>query len=179
MAEQTGKMENLVGQQLAGVFNTKKVFITGHTGFKGSWLMACLHLFGARIKGYALAPEYEKGLFGLFHPLGLAESIIADIRSSDRLRAELLEFQPDFIFHLAAQPLVRRSYEMPSYTFEVNVVGTANLLEAARLLNGKCTLVVITTDKVYENKEQDVLYSEDDVLGDMIHIVPARPVRSW
>ncbi len=145
-------------------YKDKKVFITGNTGFKGSWLMACLHQAGATVKGYALAPEYE-GLFTLLAPLQVAECILADIRDQERLQKEIDSFQPDFIFHLAAQPLVRRSYEIPAETFEVNVVGTANLLEAVNHLPSKCTVVVITTDKVYENKEQNILYTEDDSLG--------------
>lgn len=150
---------------LFSYYKDKRVFITGHTGFKGAWLMACLHLAGAKIKGYALSPEYEKGLFNLLNPLHIAESIIADIRDKERLQKEIESFQPDFIFHLAAQPLVRRSYEIPAETFEVNVAGTANLLEAVHHLQSKCTVVVVTTDKVYENKEQDILYNEDDSLG--------------
>ena len=151
-------------QQYLSYYKGKKVFITGHTGFKGAWLMACLNQAGATIKGYALAPEYD-GLFNLLEPLQIAESVIADIRDKQRLQKEIETFQPDFIFHLAAQPLVRRSYEIPAETFEINVAGTANLLEAVTKLNSKCTVVVITTDKVYENKEQDLLYNEDDILG--------------
>jgi CDP-glucose 4,6-dehydratase len=159
-------MEDLVMQdQLFSYYKDKKVFITGHTGFKGAWLMACLHLAGAKIKGYALAPEYENGLFNLLTPLQIAESVIADIRDKERLQKEIDSFQPDFIFHLAAQPLVRRSYEIPAETFEINVAGTANLLQTVLHLKSKCTVVVVTTDKVYENKEQDILYKEDDVLG--------------
>ncbi len=150
-------------QQLS-YYNNKKVFITGHTGFKGSWLMACLSQAGAKVKGYALVPEYD-GLFNLLAPLQIAESIIADIRDKRRLQQEIDSFKPDFLFHLAAQPLVRRSYEIPAETFEINVTGTANLLEAAYHLPSKCTIIVVTTDKVYENKEQDILYKEDDSLG--------------
>jgi CDP-glucose 4,6-dehydratase len=159
-------MENLVMQpQFLSYYKGKKVFITGHTGFKGAWLMACLHIAGAKIKGYALTPEYENGLFSLLAPLRIGESVIADIRDKEHLQKEIISFQPDFIFHLAAQPLVRRSYEIPAETFEVNVIGTANLLEAVNKLAAKCTVVVITTDKVYENKEQDILYNENDPLG--------------
>ena len=151
-------------QQHLSYYKGKKVFITGHTGFKGSWLMACLHYAGATVKGYALAPGYD-GLFKLLTPLQIAESIIADIRDRARLQKEIDSFQPDFIFHLAAQPLVRRSYEIPAETFEVNVTGTANLLEVVSKLPAKCTVVVITTDKVYENKEQHILYKEENALG--------------
>lgn len=127
--------------------------------------MAWLHQLGATVKGYALAPEYAECLFNDLQPLKLAESIIADIRNKEKLQQEIVSFQPDFIFHLAAQPLVRRSYSIPAETFEVNAVGTANLLEAVNKLEKKCTVIIITTDKVYENKEQDILYNESDVLG--------------
>jgi CDP-glucose 4,6-dehydratase len=166
MAKQTGEMENLVNlQQLSAHYKNKKVFLTGHTGFKGAWMLALLHLLGAKVKGYALRPEYENGLFELLEPLGIAESVIGDIREYDRLREELIGFRPDYVFHMAAQPLVRRSYRIPAETFHINVTGTANLLEAVNLLDHDCTTVVITTDKVYENKETRILYHEDDPLG--------------
>lgn len=159
-------METLVKfQQLQSVYKDKNVFVTGHTGFKGSWLIALLHLLGANIKGYALEPEYENCLYNSLKPLNIAESVIADIRDKEKLIKEIISFQPDFIFHLAAQPLVRRSYEIPAETFDVNVVGTANLLEAVKQFKKKCTAIIITTDKVYENKEADILYNEDDRLG--------------
>lgn len=159
-------MENLVaGENISSFYFKKKIFITGHTGFKGSWLMATLHSFGAIVKGYALAPEQPGGLFDFLEPLSPENNIINDIRLKEKLETELLNFQPDLLFHLAAQPLVRRSYKMPADTFDINVTGTANLLEAVTKLNNKCSVIVITTDKVYQNKEQNVLYKEDDVLG--------------
>jgi CDP-glucose 4,6-dehydratase len=159
-------MEKLVTlEQLREYYNGRNVFVTGHTGFKGAWLVACLHLAGARIKGYALPPEYPHGLFRALGDLPGMTSCLADIRDQERLTQELLAFQPDHVFHLAAQPLVRRSYEIPAETFAVNVTGTANLLESVRRLEKKCAVVVITTDKVYENKECDILYKEGDVLG--------------
>jgi len=160
-------MENLVSQtvDITSIYSNKKVFITGHTGFKGAWLMALLHKLGATIKGYALAPEYDNGLYSRLLPLNIAENVIADIRDRQRLKEEIINFQPDFIFHLAAQPLVRRSYEVPAETFDVNVTGTANVLEALAGLQKNCVAVVITTDKVYENIEQHVLYTETDILG--------------
>jgi CDP-glucose 4,6-dehydratase len=159
-------MEDMVnGKALAAVYKNKKVFITGHTGFKGAWLMATLESMGAITHGYALEPEYANGLFEVIQPLRNSSSIIADIREKETLKRELLNFQPHFIFHLAAQPLVRRSYEIPAETFEVNVIGTANLLEAVNTLPGKCSVVVITTDKVYENKENGILFKEEDILG--------------
>jgi CDP-glucose 4,6-dehydratase len=159
-------MENwLTLEYLSTYYKGKKVFITGHTGFKGAWLTAVLHLLGARIKGYALEPEYENGLFRRMQAEKITETIIADIRDRQRLQKEIDSFRPDYIFHLAAQPLVRRSYEIPAETFDINVTGTANLLEAVRPLPDPCSIVVITTDKVYENKEKDLLYRESDVLG--------------
>jgi CDP-glucose 4,6-dehydratase len=158
-------MEKLVMHNLAPYYSGKKVFITGHTGFKGSWLTACLHQMGATLKGYALQPEYENGLFNLLMPRQIIESTIADVRNKQFLQDEISSFEPDYVFHLAAQPLVKRSYKIPAETFEINVVGTANLLEAVTVLSKKCTVIVITTDKVYQNKEQDILYNEDDVLG--------------
>jgi CDP-glucose 4,6-dehydratase len=166
LAKQTGKMEGLVMlQQLSSFYNNKKVFITGHTGFKGTWLMAILHQLGANVKGYALAPEDSKPFHDLFSSYDLCESIISDVRNKERLRSEIISFQPDYVFHLAAQPLVLRSYEIPAETFEINVAGTANLLESVKELEKKCSIVVITTDKVYENKEQNILYEESDRLG--------------
>jgi CDP-glucose 4,6-dehydratase len=158
-------MENLVTfQHFEAYYSGKKVFVTGHTGFKGAWITACLQQAGATVKGYALPPESEEGLFSLLS-LPAGSSCLADIRDSRRLADELLDFQPDYIFHLAAQPLVRRSYEIPGETFEVNVGGTARLLEAVTRLDKKCAVVVITTDKVYDNKEKDILYKETDILG--------------
>ena len=158
-------MEKVVNKnKLESFYKSKKVFVTGHTGFKGSWLVALLNEIGATVKGYALAPAYENGLFSIL-PTGYCDSIIADIRDKDKLAEEIISFQPDYIFHLAAQPLVRKSYKIPSETFEVNVIGTANLLEVVKKLPNKCNVVIITTDKVYQNKEQDILYKETDRLG--------------
>lgn len=158
-------MENLV-MQLTSYYHNKKVFVTGHTGFKGSWLCALLYHLNAEIKGYALEPEYIDGLYQLLQPSINMQSVIADIRDKDRLQKEIENFQPDYIFHLAAQPLVRRSYQIPAETFDVNVTGTANVLEAVINLKKKSTVLVITTDKVYENKEDNsILYNEDDALG--------------
>lgn len=158
-------MEKLVNQQtLEKYYKNKKVFVTGHTGFKGSWLIALLSELGANIKGYALEPP-PKGLFNLIQPLNLLDSVIADIRNKEQLTEAIVKFQPDYIFHLAAQPLVRRSYVIPAETFEVNVIGTANLLESVKFVKKPCVIIIVTTDKVYENREEDVLYKESDVLG--------------
>lgn len=152
-------------EKFSHYYNGKKVFVTGHTGFKGAWFITWLHLLGAEIKGYALAPEDENGLFNIVQNRFPFQHITGDIRDKTLLEKEILAFNPDFIFHLAAQALVRRSYKIPSETFEVNAVGTANLLQAVTKLEKKCTVVVITTDKVYENIETDYLYKEEDRLG--------------
>jgi CDP-glucose 4,6-dehydratase len=146
-------------------YKGKKVLLTGHTGFKGSWMLAWLHQLGAGVRGYALSPENKNGLYCLIQGDKLCDSVIADIRDKEKLHETIRDFQPDFIFHLAAQPLVRRSYEMPLYTFEVNINGTAHLLEAMRDLQKPCSAVIITTDKVYENKESGYAYKETDKLG--------------
>ena len=158
-------MESVVNNNLEKIYSGKKVFVTGHTGFKGSWLITWLHLLGATVKGYALQPENEKDIFNVVSPHLNIESITGDVRDKEKLQQEIISFQPDFIFHLAAQAVVRRSYEIPAETFEINAIGTANLLEAVIHLQKKCTIVVITTDKVYKNKEQDKPYKEKNRLG--------------
>ncbi|TAH39167.1 MAG: CDP-glucose 4,6-dehydratase [Bacteroidetes bacterium] len=145
-------------------FRNKKVFLTGHTGFKGAWMCVWLTLLGARVKGYALKPE-KNSLYNLVKSKLKIDSVIADVRDSDRLRKELVSFNPDFVFHFAAQALVRRSYKLPVETFETNVTGTVNVLDALRSLRKKCVCVIVTTDKVYENIETDYAYKETDKLG--------------
>lgn len=150
---------------LKDTYQNKKVFLTGHTGFKGSWMLAWLHLLNCEVKGYSLVPEHSEDLYHVIKGDSLCESIIADIRQKERLEYEILNFQPDFIFHLAAQPLVRRSYQNPLETYETNVMGTAYVLEAVKKLDKPCSVVLITTDKVYENKEWIYPYRENDTLG--------------
>ncbi|MFA6086645.1 CDP-glucose 4,6-dehydratase [Mucilaginibacter sp.] len=152
-------------QDLKDVYKGKKVFLTGHTGFKGSWLVKIFSLLGAEVKGYALAPENELNLYSIIKGDELCDSVIADLRDRAKLNEAVGSFQPDFIFHLAAQPLVRLSYQIPSETFEVNAIGTANVLDAMRLLNKPCNAVLITTDKVYHNNEWIYPYRETDRLG--------------
>lgn len=147
------------------IYKGKKVFITGHTGFKGAWLLQWLHMLGAHVKGYALPPENATDLYYLIGGDTFCESVFEDIRNIERLEEEIHSFQPDFIFHLAAQPLVRLSYEVPVETFAINAMGTANVLEAVRKLEKPCIVVLITTDKVYENKEWIYPYRETDTLG--------------
>lgn len=152
-------------KNLEKTFQGKKVFLTGHTGFKGAWMLKTLSLLGADVRGYALVPNTKDDLFHLIKGEEICDSVIADLRDKKRLINEILNFQPDFVFHLAAQPLVRLSYEIPSETFEVNAIGTAHILDAIRLLEKVCTVVLITTDKVYDNKEWLYPYRENDRLG--------------
>lgn len=159
-------MENMVTKKsLIPTYKGKKVFVTGHTGFKGSWLIQILSDWDAIVRGYALAPENETNLYTEINGDLLCDSVISDLRNKEAFKKAVLDFQPDFIFHLAAQPLVRLSYEIPSETFEVNAIGTANLLDAVKLLEKKCIIVLITTDKVYHNNEWEYPYRENDRLG--------------
>ena len=151
--------------ELHDFYKNKKVFITGHTGFKGSWLTTILYYFGAEIKGYALTPATEPALYNVLSVNKLCNSIIGDIRNTAFLQKQIIEFQPDIIFHLAAQPIVRTSYEIPAETFEVNAIGTANVLDAIKKMGKPCIAVMITTDKVYENQETGQAYKESDRLG--------------
>jgi CDP-glucose 4,6-dehydratase len=150
---------------LKGTYKGKKVFMTGHTGFKGSWMLKTLSLLGAEVKGYALDPHTPNDLYCLIEGNELCQSVIGDVRDKSKLGSEILAFQPDFIFHMAAQPLVRLSYQIPEDTFEVNALGTANVLNGVKLLKKKCTVVLITTDKVYHNNEWEYPYRENDRLG--------------
>ena len=158
-------MESMEINNLISAYKGKKVFLTGHTGFKGAWLSVVLNNIGSIIKGYSLEPEAKLSLYNLIKSDFSHESVIADINDSDRLKNEIIKFQPDFIFHLAAQPLVRKSYREPLNTFNTNIIGTANLLNAVLSLEKECTIVTITTDKVYENREIDYAYKESDRLG--------------
>jgi|SRR5690348_16695176 len=159
-------MESLVNQYtLEKFYKNKKVFVTGHTGFKGGWFITWLHLLGAEIKGYALSDENNESIYNAIAPHVSHTNVIADIRDKKKLQKEINDFKPDFIFHFAAQSLVRRSYIIPAETFDVNIVGTANVLESLIHLPHKCTILVITTDKVYENKEEQIPFIETDRLG--------------
>lgn len=146
----------------------RRVWLSGHTGFKGSWLALWLLHWGAEVEGYALAPEPDGGP-PLFDSLGIAADLAhderADLADLQRLTARLRAFQPEVVFHLAAQPLVQRSYREPLLTWNANVIGTCHVLEALRQLEHPCVAVFITTDKVYENREWDYGYREADPLG--------------
>jgi len=143
----------------------KRVFLTGHTGFKGSWLSLWLARLGADVRGYALEPPTVPSLYELASVGDLLESRRADIRDQDRLAAELKDFVPDVVLHLAAQSVVLRSYDDPVETYATNVIGTVNLLDALRRIGRPCAVVNVTTDKVYENRRWIWGYRENDVLG--------------
>lgn len=143
----------------------KRVFVTGHTGFKGSWLCLWLHTLGAEISGYALAPPTEPNLFELARVGELVDSSVADVRDLDRLKTEMVKAAPEIVIHMAAQPLVRDSYKIPVDTYAVNVMGTVHLLEAVRCCSSVKAVVNVTTDKVYENREWVWGYRENEPFG--------------
>ena len=146
-----------------GVYRGKKVLLTGHTGFKGSWLAVWLKELGAEVCGVSLAPDSEPDHFSLVKPEIRSE--ICDIRDRRKLSGIMQAFQPEIVFHLAAQPLVRKSYREPLNTFETNIIGTANILEECRNCASVRGIVAISSDKCYENREQETGYRETDPMG--------------
>ena len=158
-------MRTLSLEELRAAYRGRRVLVTGHTGFKGSWLVLWLSDLGAAVTGYALAPPTEPSLFT---DIGIAERcrhVVGDIRDRDHLTQILRDTQPEVAFHLAAQSLVRLSYDQPLETLDVNVMGTANLLETVRRSRHRCALVVVTSDKCYENREWVYGYRECDPMG--------------
>jgi CDP-glucose 4,6-dehydratase len=151
--------------ELRAAYAGKKVLLTGHTGFKGSWLTLWLRDLGAEVTGYALAPDPMPSLFLAAGVERACRHVVADVRDLARLRAVLHEVRPDLVFHLAAQPLVRLSYEQPVETLQTNVLGTAHVLEAIRQEGRPCAVVVVTSDKCYENREWLYGYREDEPMG--------------
>jgi CDP-glucose 4,6-dehydratase len=143
----------------------KKVFITGHTGFKGSWLCIWLDMLGAKVFGYALSPPTVPSLFELARVSQAVQSVIADVRDLLSLQDALALFEPEIVIHMAAQPIVRDSYKRPVETYEVNVMGTIHVLESVRNSTGIRAVINVTTDKCYENREQDWSYREDGPMG--------------
>jgi CDP-glucose 4,6-dehydratase len=150
----------------SAAFRDKRVLVTGHTGFKGSWLCEWLLSLGAEVHGFALPPPTTPALF---EQLGLADRIarhqIGDVRELAAVEAAVAEARPDFVFHLAAQPLVRLSYSQPVETYATNVMGTVHVLEALRSSGRPCAVVAVTTDKCYENREWLHAYREEDAMG--------------
>ena len=155
-------MENL-GIIMFQIYQNKKIFITGNTGFKGSWLAAFFSQMNVQVEGYALAPDTTPNHFSLLN--ADYKTTIGNILDKEKLDAAVEAAQPDIIFHLAAQALVRPSYTDPVNTYETNVIGTLNVLEAAKKCKSVKAIVLITTDKVYDNKEQERPYEETDELG--------------
>jgi CDP-glucose 4,6-dehydratase len=147
------------------LYRGRSVLVTGHTGFKGSWLTCWLQALGARVAGYALEPATEPSLFHLLATRPAFADHRGDIRDAVRLQHVFERVRPDTVFHLAAQPIVRRSYDTPLETLEVNAMGTATLLEAVRRAGRPCVVVIVTSDKCYENVEWVWGYREDDKLG--------------
>lgn len=152
-----GKMNNF--------WKNKKVLITGHTGFKGSWLSLYLNELGANVFGYALEPERSNDLYNIANVQEKVKSYIGDIRDLAYLEESIKEIKPDILFHLAAQPIVKKSYENPIETFETNIIGTANILEAARKSGSVKVIINVTSDKCYANQEWEWGYRELDALG--------------
>lgn len=149
----------------AAFWGGKRVFLTGHTGFKGTWMLHWLDMLGCTTRGFALAPDTRPSMFELTNAAGLCDHVLGDIRDPAALRDALVTFRPDIVIHAAAQPLVRRSYREPVETFSSNVMGTINLLEACRACDSVGSVVIVTTDKCYVNAEWPFAYRENDPLG--------------
>ena len=147
------------------VYLNKTVIITGHTGFKGSWLSAWLKIMGANVVGISLNPPTSPSHFHEANINNGIDDCRIDIRDSEEIKQKIIDVSPDFLFHLAAQPIVGRSYEDPLETWNTNVMGTVNILEALRYVNNQCTAVIITSDKCYDNVEWEWGYRENDTLG--------------
>lgn len=146
-------------------WKSKRVFLTGHTGFKGAWLSYWLHKLGAEVTGFALPPQTDPALFDLLRIDQLIESVIGDIRDPAALRDAMVRARPDVVLHLAAQPIVSTGYEYPVATFETNVMGVVNLLEICREIGGKLAVLVISSDKCYRNNDEGRPFEVGDPLG--------------
>jgi CDP-glucose 4,6-dehydratase len=158
-------MERLISQVDIDFWKGKRVFITGHTGFKGSWLSLWLQMMGAHVKGFSLIPNTTPNLFTVAKVEENMESEIGDIRDLNKISESMLNFNPEILIHMAAQPLVRLSYLQPVETYSTNVMGTVNVLEAARKCPNLKSIISVTTDKCYENKEWDWGYRESEPMG--------------
>ena len=161
-----GRKITMEGKQMEWFefYKGKTVLVTGHTGFKGSWLCVMLQMAGAKVIGYALLPEPDAVLFSLSGAAERMTSIEGDVRDLAKMKEVFMQYQPEVVFHLAAQPIVRTSYEQPVYTYETNVMGTVNLLECVRTTPSVHSVLNVTTDKVYENKEWEWGYRENEPL---------------
>jgi CDP-glucose 4,6-dehydratase len=158
-------LDTAADASVPNAFAGKRVLVTGHTGFKGSWLCAWLLKLGARPYGYALEPPTDPSLFETVALARRMDHCIGDVRDYDRFSARLAEVDPAFVVHMAAQPLVRASYASPAETFDVNVTGTVNVLDAVRVRGKSTVVLVVTTDKCYDNSGQNASFCETDRLG--------------
>jgi CDP-glucose 4,6-dehydratase len=158
-------MERLKGKVNQAFWKNKRVYLTGHTGFKGSWLSLWLQEMGAVVKGYSLAPYTQHNLFEVAKVADNMQSEIGDIRNLEAITQSMIAFDPEILIHMAAQPLVRLSYSAPVETYATNVMGTIHVLEAARQCRNLKSIVAITTDKCYENKEWPWGYRENESMG--------------
>ncbi|WP_321833004.1 CDP-glucose 4,6-dehydratase [Clostridium butyricum] len=145
-------------------YKGKRVFVTGHNGFKGSWMCKVLKMFGAEVAGFSLEPNTNPSLYELADLKNGMVNIIGDIRDREILKKSVCDFKPDILIHMAAQPIVRESYKDPVYTYETNVMGTVNILEAVRVCTSIKSFLNVTTDKVYRNNEWEWGYRETDAL---------------
>ena len=153
-------------KSLSKFWKGKKVFLTGHTGFKGSWFSIFLNLLGAKVVGYSLKPNVNPNLYDLAKlDKEIHKTIFGDIRDYSKLKNSIKKFSPDFIVHMAAQPLVRESYANPKYTYEVNTLGTVNILNILNEIKFIKSALIITTDKVYLNNNKKNYYKENNILG--------------
>jgi CDP-glucose 4,6-dehydratase len=170
-------VEKLVIQ--AAFWQDRRVLLTGHTGFKGSWLCLWLQKMGARVIGYALPPATQPNLFELARVEQQMVSILADVRDADRLRSALTTHQPEVVFHLAAQAEILPSYAQPVDTYATNVMGTVNLLDAVRHSPGVRAVVVVTSDKCYENAESGIATAKATRSAAPTPTAAARPAPNW
>ena len=153
-----------MGLSLEEFYKGRKVFVTGHTGFKGSWLCHLLLYLGAEVTGYATLPPTDPSIYELTNLSGRIHSVIGDVRDGEKLKNAMREAEPEIVLHLAAQPIVRESYRNPVYTYETNVMGTVHVLEAVRAVESVRSFLNVTTDKVYQNNEWEWGYRETDPL---------------
>jgi len=160
-----GRGESALEDMVKAFWEDRRVYITGHTGFKGSWMTLWLANLGARIHGYALEPESEPDLFSVARVSECVEHEVGDVRNLTQMESSVAEFKPEVVFHMAAQPLVRRSYANPIETYSTNVMGTVHLLDIIRRAPSVRAVVIVTSDKCYENREWQQGYREEDRLG--------------